>query len=88
MALLAKAKLITVPFVLTLANNCKSMSAQQKMGNMATMAKKRKRTVVEEAKELAAQEAEAIIIQCELDEQFAYDIEESVARRGLDAPPI
>jgi hypothetical protein len=29
---------------------------------MATVAKKRKRTVVEEAEELAAQEAEAIVI--------------------------
>jgi hypothetical protein len=61
----AKAKLITLPLAVTLANNRKSISAQQKMGALAT--KKRKRTIVEEAKELAAQEAEAIIIQHELD---------------------
>jgi hypothetical protein len=88
MAPLAKAKLITLPSAVTLANNRKSISAQQKMGNMATVAKKRKRTVVEEAEELAAQEAEAIIVQRELDEQFARDVEESVARRGLYAPPM
>jgi hypothetical protein len=62
MAPLAKAKLITLPSTVTLANNRKSISAQQKMGNMVTMAKKRKRTAVEEAKELAAQEAKAIVI--------------------------
>jgi hypothetical protein len=32
------------------------------MGSIVTTIKKRKRTVVEEAKELAAQEAEAIVI--------------------------
>jgi hypothetical protein len=32
------------------------------MGSMATTAKKRNRTEVEEAEELAAQEAEAIIV--------------------------
>jgi hypothetical protein len=40
--------------MVTLANNHKSISAQQKMGTMAIIAKKRKQTVVEEAKELAA----------------------------------
>jgi len=57
------------------------------MGTMATAAKKRKQTAVEEAKELAAQEAEAIVVQHKLDEQFAYDIEESIRRRG-EAPPM
>jgi hypothetical protein len=52
MAPLAKAKLITLPLVVTLANNRKSISAQQKIGALAT--KKRKRTTAEEAKELAA----------------------------------
>ena len=55
---------------------------------MATAAKKRKRTAVEKAEELTAQEAEAIIIQHELDEQFARDAEESIRRRGLSAPLI
>jgi hypothetical protein len=54
MALLARAKLITLPSAVTLANNRKSISAQQKMGTMATAAKKRKRTAVEEAEEPAA----------------------------------
>ena len=53
---------------------------------MATTAKKRKRTAVEEAEELAAQEAEAIVVQRELDEQFTRDIEESVRKRGPSAP--
>ena len=57
------------------------------MGAIAT-AIKRKRSAVEEAEALAAQEAEAIVVQHELDEQFARDIEESVSRRGLEAPPI
>jgi hypothetical protein len=52
---------------------------------MATTAKKRKRTAVEEAKELAAQEAKAIIVQRELDKQFTYNIEESMRRRGPSA---
>jgi hypothetical protein len=56
------------------------------MGALAT--KKRKQTTVEEAKELAAYEAEAIVLQHELDEQFACDTEESIRRRGLEAPPI
>jgi len=56
------------------------------MGTMATAAKKRKRTAVEKAEELTAQEAEAIIIQHELDEQFARDAEESIRRRGPSAP--
>ena len=60
MAPLAKAKLITLPLAVTLANNRKSISAQQKMGALAI--KKRKRTAAEEAKELAAQKAKAIII--------------------------
>ena len=60
MELLANAKLITLPFAVTLANNRKSISAQQKIGALAT--KKRKRTAAEEAKELAAQEAEAIVV--------------------------
>jgi hypothetical protein len=87
MAPLAKAKLITLPAAVTIANNRKSISVQQKMGTMATIAKKRKRTIVEEAKELAAQEAEAIIVQHKLDEQFARDTEESIRRRG-EAPPM
>jgi hypothetical protein len=49
---LDKAKLITLPATVTLANNRKSISVQQKMGALAT--KKRNRTAVEEAKELAA----------------------------------
>ena len=68
MAPLAKAKLITLLTAVTIANNRKSISVQQKIGTMATIAKKRKRTIVEEAKELAAQEAEAIVVQHELDE--------------------
>jgi hypothetical protein len=52
MALLAKAKLITLPSAVILANNHKSISAQQKMGALAI--KKRKRTIVKEAKRLAA----------------------------------
>ena len=55
------------------------------MGALAT--KKRNRTAVEKAKELAAQEAEAIVVQHELDEQFARDTEESICRRG-EAPPM
>jgi hypothetical protein len=62
MASLAKTKLITLPSTVTLTNNRKSILAQQKIGNMATAAKKRKQTIVEEAKELATQEAEAIVI--------------------------
>jgi hypothetical protein len=46
--------------VVTLANNRKSISAQQKIRALAI--KKRKQTIVEEAKELATQEAEAIIV--------------------------
>ena len=53
------------------------------MGALAT--KKRNRTAVEEAEELTAQEAEAIIVQYELDEQFARDAEETIRRRG-EAP--
>ena len=87
MAPLAKAKLITLPSVVTMANNRKSISAQQKMGAIAT-AIKRKRSAVEEAKALAAQEAKAIIIQQELDNQFARDIEESIRRRGPEAPSM
>ena len=49
---LDKGKLITLPAIITLANNRKSISVQQKMGALAI--KKRNRTVVEEAKELAA----------------------------------
>jgi hypothetical protein len=56
------------------------------MGALAT--KKRKRTVAEEAKELATQEAKAIIVQHKLDKQFARDIEESIYRRGPEAPSI
>jgi len=52
LALLAKAKLITLPSTVTLANNRKSISAQQKIGALAI--KKRKRTAEEEAEELAA----------------------------------
>jgi hypothetical protein len=59
---LAKAKLITLLSTVTLANNRKSISTQQKIRAMATTTKKRKRTVVEEAKELAAQEAKAIVV--------------------------
>ena len=59
---LARAKLITLPSAVTMANNRKSISAQQKMGAMATIAKKRKWAAVEEAKELATQEAKAITI--------------------------
>jgi hypothetical protein len=55
---------------------------------MATTAKKRKQAVVEGAKELSAQEVEAIIVQRKLDKQFARDIEESIYRRGPEAPPI
>ena len=84
----AKAKLITLPSAVTLANNRKSISAQQKMGTMATAAKKRKRTAVEEAEEPAAQEAEAIVVQHELDEQFVRDAEESIRRRGPEAPSM
>jgi hypothetical protein len=62
---LDKAKLITLPAVVTLANIRKSISVQQKMGALAT--KKRNRTTVEEAEELAAQEAKVIVIQHELD---------------------
>ena len=43
--------------------------------------KKRKRTIKEEAEILAAQKAEAIALQDELDEQFARDVEAAVARR-------
>jgi hypothetical protein len=43
--------------------------------------KKRKRTIEEEAEALAAQKAEAIALQNELDKQFARDIEAAVARR-------
>jgi hypothetical protein len=85
MAPLAKAKLITLPSAVTLANNRKSISTQQKMGALAT--KKRKRTAAEQAEELAAQEAEAIIVQHELDEQFARDAEESIRRRGPRSSP-
>jgi hypothetical protein len=60
LAPLAKAKLITLPSTITLANNRKSILIQQKMGALAI--KKRKRTIAEEAKELAAQEAKAIIM--------------------------
>jgi hypothetical protein len=45
--------LITLPSAVTIANNRKSISAQQKMGAIATAAKKRKQAAVEEAKELA-----------------------------------
>jgi hypothetical protein len=54
---------------------------------MATIAKKRKRAIVEETKKLAAQEAKAIVMQHKLDKQFARDTEESIYRRGLSAPP-
>ena len=54
----------------------------------ALATKKRKRTVAEEAKELATQEAKAIIVQHKLDKQFARDIEESIYRRGPEAPSI
>jgi len=50
---LAKAKLITLPSIVTIANNRKSILAQQKIGAIATVIK-RKRLVVEEAKALAA----------------------------------
>jgi hypothetical protein len=63
---LTNAKSITLPSAVTLTNNRKSISVQQKIGKAAIQ--KRKRTAVEEAKELAAQEAKAIIIQHELDE--------------------
>jgi hypothetical protein len=66
MTLLDKAKLITLLTTVTLANNRKYISVQQKMGALAM--KKRNRTTVKEAEELAAQEAEVIIIQHELDE--------------------
>jgi hypothetical protein len=88
MAPLARAKLITLPSAVTMANNRKSISAQQKMGAMATTAKKRKRAAVEEAEELATQEAEAITVQHELDDQFTRDVEESIRRRGPEGPSI
>jgi len=58
------------------------------MGAMATIAKKRKWAAVEEAKELATQEAEAITMQYKLDDQFTRDMEESICRRGLEGPSI
>ena len=70
---------ITLPAAVTLANNRKSIWAQQKMG--AEAIKKRKRTAEEEAEAIAAQEAEAIAVQDECDEQFAQDIEAAMARR-------
>ena len=68
MEVVARAKAITLPMAVTAANNCKSISAQQKIRALATIAKKRNRTIVEEAKELAAQEAKAVVIQDELNE--------------------
>ena len=53
MAPLAKAKLITLSSIVTMANNRKSILAQQKMGSIATTVKKRNQTEVEEAKKLA-----------------------------------
>ena len=72
-------KPITLPAAVTLSNNWKSISAQQKMGAEAN--KKRKRTIEEEIEALAAQEAEAIALQDKLDEQFARNVEAAVARR-------
>jgi len=53
MAPLARAKLITLPSTVTIANNRKSISAQQKIGAIATITKKRKQAAIKEAKELA-----------------------------------
>ena len=74
-------KPITLPAAVTLLNNRKSISAQQKIGAEANRNRKRKRTEDEEAEALAAQKAGAIALQDELDEQFARDVEAAVARR-------
>jgi hypothetical protein len=87
------AKPIALSTAVTKANNRKSISAMQKAGNRAT--KKRKRNGKEPAVEredtfeypqtrverLAQQEAEAVVIQDELDEQFAHDTEVATARK-------
>ena len=66
-------KPITLPAAVTLSNNRKSISTQQKMGAEANRNKKRKRTKDEEVK--------AVALQDELNEQFAQDIKAAVARR-------
>jgi hypothetical protein len=81
------AKTITLPTAVTKANNRKSISAMQKQGADAT----RKRKAGWEypqtrAERLAHQEAEAVIVQDEVGEQFARDVEYVVARRGPGDP--
>lgn len=80
------AKAITLPAAVTKSNNRKSMSVLQKEGAKATRKRKRgpneSKYLQTRAERLAQQEAEAIAVQDEVDEQFACDVEESVLRRG------
>jgi hypothetical protein len=83
------AKAIALPTAVTKANNRKSISAQQKQGAEAT--RKRKGgpdsskagpAYHTRAERLVHQEAGAVAVQSELDDQFARGIEQSVERRG------
>jgi hypothetical protein len=60
------------------------------MGTTTPEAKKRKRTPEQETEELAAQEAEAVALQDDFDEEWAREVEHSVARRGtsMEASPL
>jgi hypothetical protein len=71
--------LIAVGIDVNLSEKWKSLLGQQNMGGEAT--KKRKRSAEEEEDALAAQEAEAAVVQDELDEQFSRDVEAAVARK-------
>lgn len=83
---------ITIAEAVTKSNNRESISAMQKAGALATkLRKERAEKEKKEEKEAAqkrarialdAQEAEAIVVQDEEDEQFARDVERAVARRG------
>jgi hypothetical protein len=77
------AKPIALSVAITKANNKKSISAIQKAGNKATKKRKRnwKETKVKEGDKFAQQEAEAVVVQNELDEQFARDVKAAAARR-------
>jgi hypothetical protein len=80
-----KVKRITLPSAVTLSNNRKSITAQEKLGTATTKA--RKEAVA--AARLEYDAAEAVAVQDELDERFARETEKAVRKRGGDlARPV
>ena len=80
-----KVKRITLPQAVTLSNNRKSISAQQKLGTAATKARKERQDQDRQYQESARQEhdaAAAVAAQDDADEEFARQVEAAVQKRG------